>query len=63
VEDNPGMVEPTACEKRWARILASFQRNLDDLAEKHPESIEEITTLHAGLITIGQLIHSSPRVN
>jgi hypothetical protein len=57
------MVEPTAREKRWAGILASFQRNLDNLAEKHPESIEDIKTLHAGLITIGQLIHSSPCVN
>jgi hypothetical protein len=57
------MVEPTACEKRWAGILASFQINLDDLREKQPESIENIKTLHAGLITIGQLIHSSPRVN
>jgi hypothetical protein len=63
VEDNPGMVEPTACENRWAGILTSFQRNLDDLAEKHPESIEDIKTLHAGLIIIGQLIHSSPSVN
>jgi hypothetical protein len=57
------MAEPTACEKWWADILSSFQRNLDDLAGKHPESVEDIRTLHAGLITIGQLIHSSPHVN
>jgi hypothetical protein len=63
VEDNSEMAEPTACEKRWAEILASFQRNLDDLTGKYPERVEDIKTLHAGLVTIGQLFHSSPRVN
>jgi hypothetical protein len=63
VEDNTEMAEPTACEKWWAGILASFQRNLDDLAGKHLESAKNIKTLHAGLITIGQLIHSLPHVN
>jgi hypothetical protein len=54
--ENSGMVEPTAYEKRWAGILASFQRNLDDLTGKNPESVEDIKLLHAGLITIRQLI-------
>jgi hypothetical protein len=48
---------------RWAEIMALFQRNLDNLIEKHPDSIEDIRLLHADLITIGQLIHSSPHVN
>jgi hypothetical protein len=57
------MEEPTACDKRWAGILASFQRNLDDLTGKNPESVEDIKLLHAALVTIGQLIRTSPRVN
>jgi hypothetical protein len=57
------MAEPTACEKRRAETLASFQRNLDDLNGKHPESSEDIKLLHAGLLTIGQFIKTSPRVN
>jgi hypothetical protein len=57
------MAEPTACEKQWAETLASFQRNLDDLKGKHPESSEDIKLPHAGVLTIGKLIKSSPRVN
>jgi hypothetical protein len=57
------MAEPTACEKRWAEILASFQRYLDNLTGKNPEFIEDIKVLLAGLLTIGQVIQSSPRVN
>jgi hypothetical protein len=57
------MVEPTACEKRWAETLASFQRNLDDLNGKHPDSSEDIKLLHTALLTIGQFIKTSPRVN
>jgi hypothetical protein len=57
------MAGPTACEKRWSEVLASFQRNLDTLTGQHPECIEDIKLIHAGLITVGQLIHASPRVN
>jgi hypothetical protein len=57
------MAGPTACEKRWAEILASFERNLNDLTAKHPDCNEEIRLIQSGLITIGQLIHVSPRVN
>jgi hypothetical protein len=57
------MAMPTACEKRWAEILASFQSKLNNLIEKHPNCVEDIKLLHPGLITIGQLIHSSPHVN
>jgi hypothetical protein len=56
------MAGPTACEKRWSEILASFQRNLDKLRGEHPECIEDIRLIHSGLIAIGQLIHISPRV-
>jgi hypothetical protein len=48
---------------RWAVIIASFQNNLEKLKEKHPESVEDIKTLHAGIVIIGQLILSSHRVN
>jgi hypothetical protein len=57
------MAGQTACEKWWAETLASFERNMLNLTEKHPECIEDIKLLHAGLLTIRQLIHASPRVN
>jgi hypothetical protein len=57
------MAGPTACGKRWAEILASFERNLGDLVTKHPTCIEEIKLIQAGLITIGQLNKDSPRGN
>jgi hypothetical protein len=57
------MAGPTACESRWSEILASFQRNVDKLTGEHPECIEDIRLIHSDLITIGQLIHISPRVN
>jgi hypothetical protein len=63
VEDNSVRMEPTACGKRWAEILASYQRNLDDLIRKKPESVEDIELLQAGLVTRGELIQSSPRAN
>jgi hypothetical protein len=40
-----------------------IERNFDDLSTKHPDSMEEIRLIHAGLVTIGQLIHDSPLVN
>jgi hypothetical protein len=49
--------------KAVAGIIASFQNNLEKLTEKHPESVEDIKTIHAGLVTIDQLIHSSPARN
>jgi hypothetical protein len=57
------MAGPTACGKRWADILASFDRNLGDLVSQHPTCVEEIKLIQAGLITIGQLINDSPRGN
>jgi hypothetical protein len=57
------MAGPTACGKRWAEILASFERNIEDLLSKHQDSIEEIRQIHTGLITKGQLINISPSVN
>jgi hypothetical protein len=57
------MAGQTACEKRWAMILASYERNIGDLSQKHPDCIEQIRLIHAGLVTIGQLIHDSPPVN
>jgi hypothetical protein len=57
------MAGPTACGKRWADILSSFERNLGDLVTLHPACVEEIRLIQAGLITIGQLINDSPRAN
>jgi hypothetical protein len=53
------MAGPTACERQWAETLSSFERNMVDLTTKHPDCLEEISLIQAGLITIGQLINSS----
>jgi hypothetical protein len=55
------MAGQTACGKRWAVILSSYE-NIDDLSKKHPDCIEKIRLIHAGLVTIGQIIHDSPHV-
>jgi hypothetical protein len=57
------MAGTTACGKRWADILASFERNLGDLVSKHPTCIEEIKLIQVNLITIGQLINDPHRGN
>jgi hypothetical protein len=57
------MTGQTACGKRWAVILSSFERNFDDLSKKPPYCIEDIRLIHAGLVTIGQLIQDAPLVN
>jgi hypothetical protein len=57
------MAGPTVCGKRWTDILASFERNLGDLVAQHPDFVEEIRMIQAGLVTIGQLIIDSPRGN
>jgi hypothetical protein len=50
----------SVCEKRWAEILASFERQHDDLLASHPDCKEELGLIHAALITIRQLVHASP---
>jgi hypothetical protein len=57
------MAGQTGGGKWWAVILSSFERNLKEVSYKHPNCIEEIWLIHAGLVTIGQLIQDSPRVN
>jgi hypothetical protein len=57
------MTGPTVCETRWSTIVATFQKNRDDLLTRHPDCIEEIDLLQTALLTIGQLIHISPPVN
>jgi hypothetical protein len=54
------MAGQTACGKWWAMILASYEKNIDDLSKKFPDCIEQIQLIHAGLVTIGQLIHDPP---
>jgi hypothetical protein len=44
-------------------ILASYEKNIDDLSNKFPDCIEQIRLIHPGIVTIGQLIHDSPPVN
>jgi hypothetical protein len=57
------MTEPTLCETRWKAILASFERNHEDLTTNNPDCQEEIDLLGTGLRTVGQLIHTSPSIN
>jgi hypothetical protein len=57
------MAGQTGCGKRWAMILSSYEKNMDDLSNKSPDCIEQIRLIHAGLVTIGQLIHDSSPVN
>jgi hypothetical protein len=57
------MTEPTACETRWKEIVASFEKNLENLARSNPDCQEELELLRNGLLTIGQLIHTSPSIN
>jgi hypothetical protein len=57
------MTEPTACETRWKAIVASFERNHEDLARSNPDCREELELLRNDLRTIGQLIHTSPSTN
>jgi hypothetical protein len=57
------MAGPTVCEKRWAEILASFERQHDDLLASHPDFKEDLGLIHAALITIRQLVYASPSNN
>jgi hypothetical protein len=57
------MAVPTACETRWTNILASFERHCDAIIAGHPDAKEEIGLVHTALITIVQLVRTSPSVN
>jgi hypothetical protein len=57
------MTEPTLCETRWKAIVASFEKNHEELTTNNPDCQEEIELLGNGLSTIGQLIHTKPTPN
>jgi hypothetical protein len=57
------MVGPTVCEKQWAEILVSFERQHEDLLASHPDCKEDLGLIQAALITIGHLVHASPSNN
>jgi hypothetical protein len=54
------MAVPTVCEKRWAEILASFERQHEDFLASHTDCKKDLGLIHAALITIRQLLHASP---
>jgi hypothetical protein len=51
------MAEPTLCEARLDKIIASFEGKHAELLKEHPDCSEELSLLGAGLHTIKQLIH------
>jgi hypothetical protein len=57
------MAEPTLCEARLAKIIASFEGKRAELLEENPDCSEELSLLSAGLQTIKQIIHISPPAN
>jgi hypothetical protein len=57
------MAEPTLCEARLNKIIASFEGKYAELLRDHPDCSEELSLLGAGLHTIKQLIHISPPAN
>jgi hypothetical protein len=57
------MAGPTACEALWKEVLASFASQEEELRADHPDAKEEIELVHTALVTIGQLVQTSPRVN
>jgi hypothetical protein len=57
------MTEPTLCEKRWKEIVASFERNHENLTTNYPDCQEEIDLLGNDLGTIEYLIRTSPSIN
>jgi hypothetical protein len=57
------MMVPTACETRWTKIPASFERHHDAIIAGHPDAKEETGLVHTALITIVQLVHTSPSIN
>jgi hypothetical protein len=57
------MAGPTACEVRWKEELASFANQEEQLRTEHPDAKEEIYLVQSALVTIGQLVRASPRVN
>jgi hypothetical protein len=57
------MAVPTACETRWTKILASFERHRNAIIAGHPDAKEETGLVHTALITTVQLVRTSPSVN
>jgi hypothetical protein len=57
------MAEPTACETRWAKIIASFEGKHTELLQAHPDCSEDLALLGTGIHSIGQLTHISPPAN
>jgi hypothetical protein len=63
VTDSQEMAGPTACEALCKAVLTSFANQEGELLAAHPDAKEEISHIHTALVTIGQLIRTSPRVN
>jgi hypothetical protein len=57
------MAGPTECDARWKEERASFASQEEELLADHPDAKEEIELVRTTLVTIGQLVQTSPRVN
>lgn len=57
------MAGPTVCEARWKEVLASFGSQDQGLIAVHPDAKEGSDLVRTILVTIGQLVQTSPRVN
>jgi hypothetical protein len=57
------MVEPAACETRWTKILASFEKHHDVKIANHPDTKEETVLVYSALITIVQPVRTSLSAN
>jgi hypothetical protein len=56
------MARPITCDKRWIKILQSFERHLNVLVAAKSDTKEAIGLVHTALIKILQL-HTSPLAN
>jgi hypothetical protein len=57
------MAVPAACETRWNKMLVAFERHHDTLITGRPDAKQDTEIVHTALITIVQLVHTSPRIN
>jgi hypothetical protein len=57
------MVGLTACETRWTKILVAIERHCGVIIANHLDTEEAVGLVHTALITIVQLVRTSPSVN
>jgi hypothetical protein len=58
-----GLVGPTQCEARWCSVLASFDKEHENLIKNNPDATKEINLVRTVLVEIDQLLQTSPQKN